>query len=100
MRLQRVPRAVRDIRTASSMPGGARPGREQGAYARPGQLARERYHLLEEQELWQRKLGRITRRLTEIDSQMERLNRQVPSAHDEQKPRPPRRLWQEIEFPY
>ena len=82
------------------MPGGARPGREQGAYARPGQLARERYHLLEEQELWQRKLGRITRRLTEIDSQMERLNRQVPSAHDEQKPRPPRRLWQEIEFPY
>ena len=53
-----------------------------------------------EQELWQRKLGRITRRLTEIDSQMERLNRQVPSAHDEQKPRPPRRLWQEFEFPY
>lgn len=90
MRPQRVPRAVRDIRTAPSMPGGAW----------RGQLARERYHLLEEQELWQRKLGRITRRLTEIDSQMKRLNRQVPSAHDQQKPRPPRRLWQEIEFPY
>ena len=100
MRPRRVPHVGQDIGTAPSMPGGAWPGRGRGAYARPGQLARERYHLLEEQELWQRKLGRVTRRLTEIDSQMKRLDRQVPSAHDEQKSRPPRRLWQEIEFPY
>lgn len=74
-----------------------------GRPGEPGCPARHRYeapHLLREQELWPRKLGRITRRLTDIDSQLERLNRQVPSAHDEQNLRPPRRLWQEFEFPY
>ncbi len=94
-------RTVQDVRTARSLPGRITPGRSaQDAYARLSQLARERRQILAEQELWQRKLGRISKRLAEIDAQMESLNRHVPPAYDEQMPRPPRRLWQEIEFPY
>ena len=100
MRLAGVPRTVADVRTARSMPARSGPGGEQDAYAVLGQLARERRRLLQEQELWQRKLERITRRLAEIDAQAGRLSRLVPPAHDRQAPRPRRQRWQEIEFPY
>jgi len=100
MRPAGVPRTVQDVRTARSLPGRVAPGGEQDDYARLSQLAREKRRLLAEQELWQRKLERITTRLTEIDSQTGRLSRHMPPVHDGQPPRPPRQLWQEIEFPY
>lgn len=82
------------------MPARAGPGSEPDGYVRLSQLASEKHRLLGEQELWQRKLERITKRLTEIDLHMDRLRRQVSEIHDEQGSRSPARLWREIELPY
>ncbi len=95
-----VPRTVHDIRTARSLPARAGPGSEPDAYVRLSQLASEKHRLMGEQELWQRKLERITKRLREIDLHMDRLRRQVSEIHDEQGSRSPERLWREIELPY
>lgn len=95
-----VPRTAHDIRTARSLPARAGPGSEQDAYVRLSQLASEKHRLVGEQELWQRKLERITKRSREIDSQMDRLRRQVSETHDEQGSRSPGRRWREFELPY
>jgi len=100
MRPVGAPRTVHDVRSARSLQGRAGRGDEQDAYARLGQLAREKQRLLAEQELWQRKLQRTIKRLTEIASQMELLGRRVPPARQEQMPRPSRRPPQEIEYPH
>lgn len=100
MRLTGVPRTVADVRTVRSMPARSGPGGEQDAYAALGQLAREKRRLLAEQELWQRKLERITRRLAEIDAQAGRLSRPLPPVHDRPPPRPSRQRRPQFEFPY
>ena len=88
-------RTVQDARTARSLPARLGPGGDHDAYAQLAQLAREKHRLRGERELWQRKLDRITRRLTEIDTQMQRLER-----HTHQPTPPPHPHWREIEFPY
>ena len=100
MRLAGVPRTVQDVRTARSIQARSGAGGEQDAYAVLGQLAREKRRLLQEQELWQRKLERITRRLAEIDAQAGRLSRAMPPVHGRQAPRPSRPRRHEVEFPY
>ena len=95
-----APRTAQYVRPARSIPARVGPGSEQDAYVRLSQLAREKHRLHGEQELWQRKLDRITKRLTEIDSQMDWVRRQVPEMQEEERSRFPGRLWQEIEFPY
>jgi hypothetical protein len=64
-------------------------------YAQLAQLARERQRLAGEQNLWQRKLERITRRLAEIDSQIQHLDRHTPHTSP-----PPTRPHHQTEFPY
>jgi chaperonin cofactor prefoldin len=82
------------------MPSRVGAGHDRDAYARLGQLAIQKHRLREEHELWQRKLARISRRLAEIDSQTDRLRRQVAEMRGEQRQRFPGRPWREIEFPY
>ena len=71
-------RTAQDIRTAPKGSACRGPATEQWAYASLTRLARERQRLLSQQASWQRRLGRITRRLAEIDAQAERLHRQLP----------------------
>jgi uncharacterized membrane protein YccC len=89
-------RGVADARTARSLPVRVGPGGEPDVYARLTQLARERQRLAGEQDLWQRKLERIARRLAEIDTQIQRLQSRTGQP-DPASPRPP---WREVEFPY
>jgi hypothetical protein len=96
----RVPRTVQDIRAMRSMPTGAGPASEPDTYAKLSQLARERQHLLAEQQLWQRKLQRIASRLAEVDAQMLRLRRDVPEARAARQPAPPGQAYREMEFRY
>jgi septal ring factor EnvC (AmiA/AmiB activator) len=77
MSITRVPRTAQDIRPSRSVPARAGRDSEQASYARLSQLAKEKHHLLGEQEVWQRKLERITKRLGEIDEQMNALRKQV-----------------------
>lgn len=78
----------------------AGPVGEREAYTRLGQLAGEKRRLMEERDLGQRRIERITRRLTEIDRQANRMQRHVGELHGEQGSRPPGRAWREIELPY
>ena len=92
-----APRSVADARTARSLPPRAGAGAVPDAYAKLTQLAREKQRLLGEQDLWQRKLARITTRLAEIDHQMTRLDRHTQNpGHTPPPPPPPR----ETEIPY
>jgi hypothetical protein len=91
-----VLRGVADARTARSLPVRVGPGGEREVYAQLAQLARERQRLAGEHDLWQRKLTRITRRLTEIDSQIQRLNH--PTPHTGPPPTTPPH--HQTEFPY
>lgn len=88
-----MPRTVTDTRTARSLPARPGPASEQDAYALLTQLAREKQRLLGEQDLWRRKLQRITARLAEIDSRTQRLHRQAPRHN-------PPTHWKETEFQY
>jgi hypothetical protein len=90
-----VLRGVADARTVQSLPVRVGPGGEREVYARLAQLARERQRLAGEQDLWQRKLERITRRLAEIDSQIQHLDRHTPHTSP-----PPTRPHHQTEFPY
>lgn len=92
-------RTAQDIRTAPKGSACRGPATEQWAYASLTRLARERQRLLSQQASWQRRLGRITRRLAEIDAQAERLHRQLPERVGRRqvlRRSPPRA---EIEFP-
>jgi hypothetical protein len=100
MRNASVPRTMPDVRTARSLPAGIGARCERDSYVQLSQLARERHRLLAEREIWRRRLDRITRRLTEVDSQMGQLRAQVRQMRDGQRSRSPRRRGQEIEFPY
>lgn len=73
---------------------------EREAYTRLSQLVSEKRRLTEERELWQRKVERITRRLTEIDLQMDQMQRHVAALHGAHGSRSPGRAWREIELPY
>lgn len=73
-------RTAQDIRSAprrSPCPGMVT---EQWAYGLLTGLARERQRLLGQQQSWQRRLRQVTRRLTEIDAQAQRLHRQLPET--------------------
>jgi hypothetical protein len=91
-----VLRGVADARTVQSLPVRVGPGGEREVYAQLAQLARERQRLAGEQDLWQRKLERITRRLAEIDSQIQRLDHHTPHT----SPPPTRPPHHQTEFPY
>ena len=93
-------RTAQDIRTAPKGSACRGPATEQWAYASLTRLARERQRLLSQEASWQRRLGRITRRLAEIDAQSERLHRQLPERAGRRqvlRRSPPRA---EIGFPY
>jgi hypothetical protein len=91
---------VHEVRTVNSTAARAGPVGEREAYTRLTQLVSEKHRLTEEQELWQRKVERITRRLTEIDRQMDLMQRHVAEINGEQGSRSPGRAWREIELPY
>lgn len=95
-----IPRTVHDVRTVRRTAARAGPVGEREAYTRLSQLASEKRRLTEERELWERKVERITRRLTEIDRQMDRMQRHIAEINGEQGLRSPGRAWREIELPY
>ena len=77
MSVTRMPRTAQDIRPSRSVPARAGRDTEQACYVRLSQLAKEKHHLLGEQQVWQRKLERIAKRLGEIDEQMNALRKRV-----------------------
>ena len=77
MSITRVPRTAQDIRPSRRVPARAGRDTEQASYVRLSQLAKEKHHLLGEQQVWQRKLERIAKRLREIDEQMIALRKRV-----------------------
>jgi hypothetical protein len=81
-----MPRTVTDTRTTRSLPARPGPASEQDTYALLTQLAREKQRLLGEQDLWQRKLQRITARLAEIDSHTQRLRQHTPHTPSQHTP--------------
>jgi len=94
------PRAMHDLRGAASRPTRAGPLTEQKAYAALTGLAWERQRLLGQQESWQLRLSRITKRLAEIDVQVQRLRAQLPQTARGARPPLRRRSSAEIEFRY
>lgn len=100
MRLSTPSRTMQDTRASRSVPGPARLTSAQQAYAELTRLAREKSRLLEERELWQRKLRRIGMRLAEIESQMSRLGGRLPEPAPGSSARPNGQAWQEIEIRY
>lgn len=97
---------MRQLRTIHDIRGGgsrsARPGplTEPAAYATLTQLARERQRLLSQQESSRLRLGRISKRLAEIDGQVQRLSSQLPQIADKAGRPRRRRPVTEIEFRY
>jgi chromosome segregation ATPase len=98
MSITRVPRTAQDIRPSRSVPARAGRDSEQASYARLSQLAKEKHHLLGEQEVWQRKLERITKRLCEIDEQMNALRERVIAFRSELGEHLPRGAPREIQY--
>ena len=98
MSIARVPRTAQDIRPSRSVPGTGRWDSEQASYARLSQLAKERHHLLGEQEVWQRKLERIAKRLREIDEQMNTLRKQVIALRGDRGEHLPGGVAREIQY--
>lgn len=96
-----IRRTVHDIRTVRNIPS-VRAGRdtEPALYVRMSRLASEKERLQGEYDNWQRKIEQITKRLGDIDAELDQSSRQLSSIPAEQGSRSAKRLWREIDLRY